>query len=190
VDKVTWGQGFVLRAPPAHQLPGPPFTLSLVGTAPRAVLIRGPRPRVGARLRRVRSPLGQATLRNCTLVIPIPHPPSPIPHPPVKLQLGQHAVLSLPHFTFAPLSGTFPPFFPASGRGATASRPFAAQRPSPGHPSVLRNLYSVIWFHLCTSPLALTSRAYPPASSLPTRCRGGGGSARRDARNSRRCVLG
>ena len=42
---------------------------------------------------------------------------------------------------------------PPAGRGATASRPFAAQRPSPCHPSVLRNPYSVLWplpFHFCT----------------------------------------
>ena len=64
---------------------------------------------------------------------------------------------SAPICTFAPSTASrFPvslPFQSASGRGATASRPFAAQRPSPCHPSVLRNLNSVILpppFHLRT----------------------------------------
>ena len=89
------------------------------------------------------------------------HPPSPIPA--LKMQLGQHAVLSLPQ---------------------SLSRRTAAHNPlSPCH---------LVHVSPESTPChrAIARTKCRLASSPPTRCRGGGGSARRAARNSRRCVLG
>ena len=113
----------------------------------------------GARSEPVRGHVGKGLCRGHRPPTNIPVPGPPLPPPLVGLALRANLAASgRDSTTCCPISRALP-----AGRGATASRPFAAQRPSPCHPSVLRNLISRLHLHTGRRPIC----TFAPFSRFP-----------------------